>query len=143
MQSNFYVGLSGQNRHREASAIRGQQHRQPEHGRVPGDGVNFSTILSNAGDRPVAFSSEGADYISRREGELTKTDNTLDVAVRGEGFMAVKTPSGIVYTRDGRMKMAPTGELMSLNGYPVPRRRGHGPSCSTPTAVRPRSRRTA
>ena len=119
MQSNFYVGLSGQ--------IAIEKRLQSVANNIAnlntvgyrGDGVNFSTILSNAGDRPVAFSSEGADYISRREGELTKTDNTLDVAVRGEGFMAVKTPSGIVYTRDGRMKMAPTGELMSLNGYPV------------------------
>jgi flagellar basal-body rod protein FlgF len=33
--------------------------------------------------------------------------------------MALQTPRGIVYTRDGRMRMQPTGALESLSGYPI------------------------
>ena len=29
---------------------------------------------------------------------------------------AIQTPSGTVYTRDGRMRMTETGELQTLNG---------------------------
>ena len=83
------------------------------------DGVTFATVLSNTDAAPVAFSAGGADYISRRTGEITKTDNPLDVAVQGDGWLGIKTPSGIGYTRDGRMKMTPTGEIRTLNGYPV------------------------
>ncbi len=119
MQSNFYVGMSGQmaiDRRLQSVANNIANMNTPG---FRADGVTFSTILSNANDAPVAFSSQGTDYISRRTGELTKTDNPLDVAVQGDGYMAIKTPGGTVYTRDGRMKMDPSGQLMTLNNYPV------------------------
>ena len=34
-----------------------------------------------------------------------KTDNPLDVAVQGNGWLALQTPDGTVYTKDGRMHM--------------------------------------
>jgi flagellar basal-body rod protein FlgF len=48
-----------------------------------------------------------------------RTDNLFDVAVQGDAWLGVQTPAGPVYTRDGRMKMTPTGELQTLNGYAV------------------------
>ena len=50
---------------------------------------------------------------------MAKTDNPLDVAIQGDAFFAVKTPDGIAYTRDGRMQMTSSGELQTLNGYPI------------------------
>ena len=47
------------------------------------------------------------------------TGNPLDVAVEGEGFIAIQTPEGTAYTRDGRMQMLPTGDIVSLNGHPI------------------------
>jgi flagellar basal-body rod protein FlgF len=41
------------------------------------------------------------------------------VAVQGEGFLAIQTPGGTVYTRDGRMRMKASGELESLAGHPI------------------------
>jgi flagellar basal-body rod protein FlgF len=43
----------------------------------------------------------------------------FDVAVEGDAWLGIQTPAGTVYTRDGRMRLSPTGELQTLSGYPV------------------------
>ncbi|QXX74727.1 Flagellar basal-body rod protein FlgF [Methylovirgula sp. HY1] len=82
-------------------------------------GITFHTIESETGKTPVAYSVPGTNYIVRAQGPLIKTDNPLDVAVNGEGWLAIQTPAGKAYTRDGRMQMQPNGSLQTLNGYPV------------------------
>lgn len=84
-----------------------------------GTGVSFSTYISQKGDKPVAYATAGHDYITRTQGPLIKTDNPLDVAVNGEGWIAIQTPAGTAYTRDGRMRMQANGALQTLNGYAV------------------------
>jgi flagellar basal-body rod protein FlgF len=81
--------------------------------------VSFESIISKTGDTPVAYASSGETHISRLAGSLTKTGNPLDVAVQGDAWLAVQTPSGTVYTRDGRLRMQPDGSLQTLNGYAV------------------------
>ena len=83
------------------------------------DGVNFDTVLSQTGDTSVAFSGKGNAFIDRSGGDRLKTDNPLDVAVQGDAWFGIKTPQGVVYTQDGRMKMSPTGELKTVNDFPV------------------------
>jgi len=83
------------------------------------EGTRFESILSNAAEDPVAFSSKGKTYISRQTGSTLKTGNSLDVAVQGDAWMALRGPGGTIYTRDGRMRILPTGDLQSLTGYPV------------------------
>ncbi len=84
-------------------------------------GVSFHTYVSRSGDEPVAYASSGRDYITRTEGPLIATGNPLDIAIQGEGWLAIQTPGGTVYTRDGRMRMRQTGELESLAGPSHPR----------------------
>ena len=81
--------------------------------------IEFKSLVSRTGPEPVAFSSNGAPYISRRQGPPIKTDNPLDVAVQGEGWIGLQTPTGTVYTKDGRMRMEESGALVSVDGYPV------------------------
>lgn len=81
--------------------------------------VRFEAALSRGGSEPVAFVGTGESYISRAAGSLSRTGNALDVAVKGEGWLAIATPAGEAYTRDGRMQMAPTGELQTLTGHAV------------------------
>jgi flagellar basal-body rod protein FlgF len=50
---------------------------------------------------------------------MVKTDNPLDIAVKGDAWLSLNTPQGQIYTRDGRMKMLATGELVSMMGYSV------------------------
>jgi flagellar basal-body rod protein FlgF len=81
--------------------------------------VKFDTYLSKKGTEPVNFASAGQTFTSRLTGGLDKTGNPLDVAVEGQGWLAIQTPAGTSYTRDGRMKMSPQGELRTLLDHPV------------------------
>ncbi|WP_427024089.1 flagellar basal-body rod protein FlgF [Aureimonas ureilytica] len=80
--------------------------------------VKFESYLSHTAPESVAFTSGGERYLSTRTGEMTQTGNKLDMAVNGEAFFAIQTPKGTVYTRDGRMQMKTTGELVTVNGEP-------------------------
>jgi flagellar basal-body rod protein FlgG len=52
------------------------------------------------------------------QGNLTKTDNSLDVAIQGRGFLQVLMPDGTVgYTRDGSFKLNNQGQLVTATGY--------------------------
>jgi flagellar basal-body rod protein FlgF len=82
-------------------------------------GVSFHTYISRNGNEPVAYATAGRDYVTRTEGPLIRTDNPLDIAVQGEGWLAIQGPAGTVYTRDGRMRMRSSGELETLAGHPI------------------------
>ena len=83
------------------------------------DGVTFATELAKAGDAKVSFVNEGQGYISRRAGAMIPTGNPLDVAVQGDGWLALKSGGQNIYTRDGRMTMDESGSLLSITGQPV------------------------
>lgn len=57
--------------------------------------------------------SGGPASIDMRQGPLRRTGNPMDVALSGPGFMAVRTPRGIAYTRDGELSVSPQGVLMA------------------------------
>jgi flagellar basal-body rod protein FlgF len=82
-------------------------------------GVSFHELVSHTGNDPVSFASTGKDYITREQGPLIPTSNPLDVAVQGQGWLAMQTPQGVVYTRDGRLRMKANGALETLDGYPI------------------------
>jgi flagellar basal-body rod protein FlgF len=59
-----------------------------------------------------------ADTVTTREGTLKETGRDLDVAVVGDGFLAVQGPDGEAYTRAGSMTVGADGGL-TVNGMPV------------------------
>ncbi len=84
-----------------------------------GEGTKFDTIVSNKASDDVSFATAGKSFIRTEAGPMIKTDNPLDVAVKGDVWMSISTPQGQIYTRDGRMNMLPTGDLVSVTGHPV------------------------
>jgi flagellar basal body rod protein FlgG len=52
-------------------------------------------------------------------GPLSQTENPLDVALRGPGFLRVSTPEGERLTRDGRMVVDRQGTLRTIRGHLV------------------------
>jgi flagellar basal-body rod protein FlgF len=119
MQSGLYVALSGQVAlERRLQTIASNVANMNTVG-YRADGVSFEAQLARAGDSMVAFAGSGSDFISRRSGGMSKTDNPFDVAVQGDAWLAIKTPAGPVYTRDGRLTLKDSGELTTLNGYSV------------------------
>lgn len=119
MQSALYVGLSAQVALEKRLQTIANNVANVNTSGFRTDVVKFETVLSRAGATPVAFSSPGNNIISREQGNLTETGNPLDVAVVGQGFVAFAGPNGTVYTRDGRLQIAPNGDLQTLTGFPV------------------------
>ncbi len=119
MQSGLYVTLSAQVAlDRRLTTIAANIANQSTPG-YRAEEIEFKSLISKADSNPVAFVSQGESFISRRPGVPIKTDNPLDVAVQGQGWIALQTPDGTVYTKDGRMRMEQSGALVSVDGYPV------------------------
>jgi flagellar basal-body rod protein FlgG len=52
------------------------------------------------------------------QGNLTQTENSLDIAVNGRGFFEVLLPDGSTgYTRDGAFQVDSQGQVVTANGY--------------------------
>ncbi|MGY8666564.1 flagellar basal-body rod protein FlgF [Bradyrhizobium sp. UFLA05-109] len=119
MQSALYVGLSAQVALEKRLQTIANNVANVNTSGFRTDVVKFETVLSKAGANPVAFSSPGDNIISREQGNLSETGNPLDVAVVGQGWLAFAGPNGTVYTRDGRLQIAPNGNLQTLTGFPV------------------------
>ena len=83
------------------------------------EGVAFATVVSKTAPFDTSFAHEGSSHADTRSGAFVQTGNPLDVAIQGSGFLAIETPQGVAYTRDGRMQMLPTGDIVSLNGHPI------------------------
>jgi flagellar basal-body rod protein FlgG len=64
------------------------------------------------GVRPIATARVFA------QGNLNQTNNTLDVAINGQGFFQVQMPDGTTaYTRDGAFQLDAQGQLVTANGF--------------------------
>lgn len=66
-----------------------------------------------------AFVVTDGTYTNFRQGNLRVTNSPLDVALDGPGFLEVSTPQGIRFTRQGSLKVAMDGRLVTNDGYPV------------------------
>jgi flagellar basal-body rod protein FlgF len=76
---------------------------------LTGDGWDTRTY-SVAEDAGVSF----------EKGSIQTTDRSLDVAVSGDGWIAVQAPDGSeAYTRRGDLQVTINGQLLTATGYPV------------------------
>ena len=74
-----------------------------------GDG--HSTRAYTLTERP------GTDF---NRGSLNETGRDLDLAVEGDGWIAVQAPDGTeAFTRAGSLKLDPSGQLLTGNNLPV------------------------
>jgi flagellar basal body rod protein FlgG len=76
---------------------------------------SFQSVL-NGEMRTSVTSKRSTDF---SQGELRTTGEPLDVALHGPGFFAVESPTGEVYTRDGRFFLDDKGVLQTMEGLPV------------------------
>ncbi len=52
------------------------------------------------------------------QGDITETNNQLDLAVKGDGFFIVRKPdNSYAYTRDGSFRVDRNGEIVNSQGY--------------------------
>ncbi|HSP01166.1 MAG TPA: flagellar basal-body rod protein FlgG [Thioalkalivibrio sp.] len=54
------------------------------------------------------------------QGNVTQTENSMDMAIEGRGFFQILMPDGnVAYTRDGSFQMNSDGQLVTSGGYEV------------------------
>jgi flagellar basal-body rod protein FlgG len=52
------------------------------------------------------------------QGDITQTNNALDLSIEGDGFFQIMRPDGTVcYTRDGTFKLSADGEIVTSDGF--------------------------
>lgn len=81
--------------------------------------MQFAEELVRAkGQNPMSMVLDYGNYKDFTPGAMQQTDNPLDVAVQGNGFLAVQTADGLRYTRNGAMQLNGTGQLVNSMGQP-------------------------
>lgn len=67
-------------------------------------------------DRRVSFVQDRGTFHDFAQGAMQPTNNPLDVAIGGDGFLAVQTAAGERYTRDGNLQLNGQGQLATNAG---------------------------
>jgi flagellar basal-body rod protein FlgF len=127
MENAFLVGLSRQVAlGRELEVISNNVANLNTTG-YKSDGTLFEQFLMptakdqdfNGGDQRLRFVQDRATWLDMRSGPMQQTGNPLDVAIDGDGFLAVQTARGERYTRNGALQINATGELVTSEGDKV------------------------
>ncbi len=89
------------------------------------DDLSFSGMLNNLMDPNYPYYKQSLDTVSERfitdfsGGIIKPTDNPLDLAIDGDGFFVIQHDNGIRYTRSGNFSINNSGQLVTIDGYPV------------------------
>ncbi|MEL0021822.1 MAG: flagellar basal-body rod protein FlgG, partial [Rickettsiales bacterium] len=87
--------------------------------RVGSDSSDAGTIVP-AGVQIGLGVKTAAVYRIAEQGNLTLTENTLDLAINGEGYFQVELPDGeTAYTRSGAFQLSQDGEIVTVDGFRV------------------------
>jgi flagellar basal-body rod protein FlgF len=89
--------------------------------------VQFSDWLSRQANATITYPQDRATWRDTQAGTLSRTGNTLDLAMTGNGWFTVNTPQGPRLTRDGRFELLPSGTIadgagnavLDNNGQPI------------------------
>lgn len=69
------------------------------------------------GDRKIDYVIDAGTPLDISQGAVEFTGNPLDVAVKGDAFLAVQTAAGERYTRNGAFQLDQTGRLVTSDGH--------------------------
>jgi flagellar basal-body rod protein FlgG len=78
----------------------------------------FERILRNSVETGGTAKTLGT-YTSFMQGPIEHTHRKLDLAIQGDGFFVVDTPSGEMYTRNGSFTLDQYGTITTQAGHPV------------------------
>jgi flagellar basal-body rod protein FlgF len=80
----------------------------------------YLTRTGSAGHRDsLSFTHDIGQFRDARPGPLTITGNSLDLAIRGNGYFVVGNPSEQFYSRTGAFHLDDQGRMVTGQGYPV------------------------
>lgn len=84
------------------------------------EGLIFSEFVKRTEGGPSLSMARGnVRMTSMLQGPLTPTGGMLDLAIEGEGFFLIETPSGERLTRAGNFTLSAQGDLVTPDGFRV------------------------
>ena len=122
MENSLYVGLSKQVVLERAMAMVANNVANLSTPGYRAQNPLFNEYISKPpGERdPLKMVYDFGQFSTTAPGPLQVTGGTYDVALEGDGFMGVTTPSGDVqYTRGGNFAVNNIGQLVNSVGFPV------------------------
>jgi flagellar basal-body rod protein FlgG len=85
----------------------------------PGTSSGSQTIVPAGLQLGLGTRTAGNEIVFT-QGNISETDNPLDVVIQGNGFFQIRMPNGTTaYTRAGSFQLSATGALVDPNGNPV------------------------
>jgi flagellar hook protein FlgE len=77
----------------------------------------FAASLSGAGATQIGIGTKISDVAQQfTQGNITATNNTLDVAINGAGFFRLSNNGAVTYTRNGQFQMDKNGYIVTSDG---------------------------
>jgi flagellar basal-body rod protein FlgF len=134
MDRSLYIAMTG-----ATQILRAQE--AVSHNLANASTVGFRSELTAFQSLPVQGPGEATRInavahgvgVDTTQGTVTSTGRTLDVAVQGDGWIAVQAPDGSEgYTRAGDLQLTADGLLTDANGNPV---LGNGGPITLPPSV--------
>jgi flagellar basal-body rod protein FlgF len=120
MSNTTYIALSGQMALRRQMEVLANNIANASTPAFKSEQMLFAEYLEKEPtERPLSFVQDIGTARDTRQGSLSKTGNSLDVGLQGDGYLAVQTPMGIRYTRNGHLQLDANGQLVTTEGYPV------------------------
>ena len=120
MENSIYIGLSRQVALRRQLDVVANNIANMSTPGFKGQDVLFQQyMVGKGGNDSYSMVSDYGSYRDTRPGPVSRTDNPLDVAIEGDGFLVVETAQGPRYTRSGRMTIGADRQLVDSNGLPI------------------------
>jgi flagellar hook protein FlgE len=78
----------------------------------------FAAALSGAGTSQIGIGTK-LETVAQQftQGNISTTNNTLDMAINGPGFFSLNTGFGTAYSRNGQFQLDKNGYIVSSAGY--------------------------
>ena len=120
MKTPSYVALSHQMVMRKQLRVIANNIANSQTPGYKADRLMFAEHLAKpqGGDR-VSYTRMAGVKTGFHAGGFTRTGNSLDVAIHGDGFFVVDTPAGPRYTRNGHFQLDINSQLVTSQGHPV------------------------
>jgi flagellar basal-body rod protein FlgF len=119
MGSGIYVAAAGAVAQSNALDVTANNVANASTSGFHGARVVFHEALARAASPDFTLVDGQTAAVSTVTGPIAETDNSLDVALDGDGFLAVDSPAGVRYTRAGALDLGPDGRLITADGMPV------------------------
>jgi flagellar basal-body rod protein FlgF/flagellar basal-body rod protein FlgG len=124
LDSGFYAACAGLKAQTQALEVVANNLANLNTSGYRGQAPTFRSLLVSAGgaesnplNRAINdFNVLGGSRVDLGPGSLERTGNPFDLAIEGNGFFAVETKAGTLYTRNGGFQVSREGELITGDG---------------------------